>query len=133
MYGFGSSPMEKYLPVFTRPTTCLSFPRVRTVFPMGSSPGQNRWAPGRRRWAEACLAEDDRGRMLWIHCRHPHDMHTFNEILLDLPLGLVAAQHLEGGAEAQFWIDPEIDDAAGNAALAIPIPNVLGIRPRASR
>jgi hypothetical protein len=110
-----------------------------------SKPGENRWQPDTRPWAEACLGEDDQGRMLWIYCRHPHSMHEFNEILLALPLGLVAAQHLEGGRQAQLWV--AVDDLAlrggqpppqtwragrgGNAGW--PVPNVLGLRPRAAR
>ena len=30
-------------------------------------------------------------------------MYDFNKILLDLPIRLVAAQHLEGGPEAQLY------------------------------
>ncbi len=93
--------------------------------------GDNRWNPGDRRWAEACLGEDASGRMLWIYCRHPHDMHAFNEILLSLPIDLVAAQHLEGGTEAQIWIDPALHTAS-RTLLNFPIPNVLGIRLRTS-
>jgi hypothetical protein len=90
-------------------------------------PGENRWTPSERRWAEVCLGEDDQGRLLWIRCREPLDMHTFNEILLDLPLDLVAAQHLEGGPPAQMWIDGRDN---GYDAFAVAIPNVLGIVPR---
>jgi len=105
-------------------------------------PGRNRWSPSHRRWSEACLAEDSRGRMLWILCRQPLDMHAFNEMLLRLPLDLVAAQHLEGGPQAQLWIDsahldqvspgPPSESSIDNDdnALTWPIPNVLGIRRR---
>jgi len=89
--------------------------------------GDNRWSPGTRRWSEACLGEDSQGRMLWIHCRKPRTMHDLNEVLLDLPIDLVAAQHLEGGVQAQLWVDPDL------AELDLggwPVPNVLGIRPR---
>ena len=90
-------------------------------------PGENRWAPSERRWAEVCLGEDDRGRLLWIRCRETLDMHALNEILLGLPLGLVAAQHLEGGPPAQMWIDGRDD---GNDTFAVAVPNILGIVPR---
>ncbi len=39
-----------------------------------------------------------------IFSRDPHSMHEFNEILLGLNIGIVAAQHLEGGPEAQLHI-----------------------------
>jgi len=91
-------------------------------------PGENRWPPRPKRWAEACLAEDDQGRMLWIHCPVPRSMHQFNEAVLALPLNLVAAQHLEGGSQAQLWVAPADLEAGG----AWPVPNVLGIRSRVS-
>jgi hypothetical protein len=105
-------------------------------------PGRNRWPRDTRPWAEACLGEDDRGRLLWIHCRHPLSMHEFNEILLGLPLGLVAAQHLEGGRQAQLWVDigtlaadggqppPPRWSAPAAANVGWPVPNVLGLVPR---
>jgi len=88
---------------------------------------ENRWSPGTRRWSEACLGEDSQGRMLWIHCRKPRTMHDLNEELLALPIDLVAAQHLEGGVQAQLWVDPELADLDLGGW---PVPNVLGIRPR---
>lgn len=103
-------------------------------------PGENRWSQQDRKWSEACLGEDARGRMLWIFSRAPHTMHDLNEILLDLPLDLVAAQHLEGGPEAQLWIEPTHLEAVGSYETgfmesdantsAWPVPNVLGVRRR---
>jgi hypothetical protein len=93
-------------------------------------PGENRWSPSSRRWPEACLAEDARGRMLWIACRHYLDMHALNEILLGLPLDIVAAQHLEGGRQAHLWVDSV--STKGKKAYDPALPNVLGIRPRSS-
>jgi len=92
-------------------------------------PRENRWQPRPRRWSEACLGEDGQGRMLWIYCRRPLDMHAFNEIILDLPLDLVAAQHLEGGPQARLWLNPNRggDQSADSGPL---LPNVLGLRPR---
>jgi len=103
-------------------------------------PGENRWSQQPRRWSEACLGEDAQGRMLWIFCRKPHSMYDFNELLLSLPLELVAAQHLEGGPEAQLWIEPTHLEAVGSFEtgflesdankVAWPVPNVLGLRRR---
>lgn len=91
-------------------------------------PGENRWQPSTRRWSEACLGEDSAGHMLWIRCRKPLDMHAFNELVLALPIDLVAAQHLEGGPPAQLWIRATRDEAPKSYSTALP--NVLGIRPR---
>ncbi|MEZ4388118.1 MAG: phosphodiester glycosidase family protein [Candidatus Krumholzibacteriia bacterium] len=103
-------------------------------------PGENRWSPQARRWSEACLGEDADGRMLWIFSRTARSMHDLNRALLDLPLGLVAAQHLEGGPEAQLWVAPAHLDMIGSDETgsvehdlnrtAWRVPNVLGIRPR---
>ena len=65
-------------------------------------PGRNRWSPQPKRWSEAALGEDGQGRILFIFCRTGYSMHDFNRILLSLPIGLVCAQHLEGGPEAQL-------------------------------
>ena len=66
--------------------------------------GKNRWEQSKKRWREAALGEDGRGRALLISCRKALSMHDFNEILLALPLDLVCAQHLEGSGTARFWL-----------------------------
>jgi hypothetical protein len=103
-------------------------------------PGENRWPPRPRKWSEACLGEDAEGRQLWIFSRQARSMHDLNEVLLALPIALVAAQHLEGGPEAQLWIDPAGLESVGSYEsgfwesysnhVAWAVPNVLGIRPR---
>ncbi len=105
-------------------------------------PGRNRWSPQPKRWSEAALGEDDRGRALLIFSRSPYSMHDLNRLLLSLPLGLVAAQHLEGGPEAQFCILAAdlMRDLVGSYETgfwenddnrqAWPLPNVIGVRRR---
>ena len=69
-------------------------------------------------------------------------MHDFNQELLSSNIDIVAAQHLEGGPEAQLYLkvgDTEIElfgsyetsfrEDDGNKKVW-DIPNVLGIRPR---
>lgn len=109
-------------------------------------PGQNRWQQQDKRWSEAALGEDESGRILFIFCRFPYTMHDLNNELLQLGIGLVAAQHLEGGRQAQLYINTgekelEMTGSRGvsfpNAEeeddfpLTWPVPNVLGVRPRA--
>lgn len=108
-------------------------------------PGSNRWTQQAQRWSEAALGEDDQGRILFIFSRSPQTMHEFNRALLALDIGLVAAQHLEGGPEAQLYLScgGEELEMFGSYETALienddnaapwPIPNVLGIRPRATR
>ncbi len=104
---------------------------------------ENRWTPQERRWSEAALGEDDKGRMLLLFCATPMAMHDFNERVLAVEdLRLVAAQHLEGGPQAQLHVDAggEVRTWVGGPAetwgdadgtgIAWPVPNVIGIRPR---
>lgn len=110
---------------------------------------ENRWGPQTKRWSEVALAEDDAGRMLFVFSRSPYPMHTFNEILLDLPLGVMAAQHLEGGPEASLVLNTETLTPAAKDSLRVwmgswetdfyevndnkelwPIPNVIGLTRR---
>jgi hypothetical protein len=103
--------------------------------------GNNRWEPQDKKWSEAALGEDRQGRALFIFSRSPYSMNTLNRILLSLPIELVCAQHLEGGAEAQLYFhvgDVEQELVGGYESSfsefddnnhAWPIPNVIGIRP----
>ena len=67
--------------------------------------GENRWSKQDKRWSEAALGEDEQGNALLIFSRSPWSMHDLNEELLAADLGLVAAQHLEGGPEATLFIE----------------------------
>jgi hypothetical protein len=105
-------------------------------------PGTNQWSQQDREWSEAALGEDDAGRILFIYSRSPFSMHDLNNELLSAGIGLVAAQHLEGGPEAQLYLH------LGNVAMemygryetsfkendsksaAWPVPNILGARAR---
>jgi hypothetical protein len=103
-------------------------------------PGENRWKPQPRQWSEIALAEDAAGRALIIVCPSPSTMHDFNEHLLRLPIGLKAAQHLEGGPEVSLYLkigDKEIRSIGSyetgfnenhDNARFWPLPNVLGVR-----
>ena len=105
-------------------------------------PGINRWSQDSKRWSEAALGQDDRGRVLFIFCTSPYTMHDFNNMLLSLPINLTCAQHLEGGPEAQLCIltdslehqwfgSYETGPAVKKQGLtAWPIPNVIAIKPR---
>ncbi len=101
-------------------------------------PGQNRWSRQAKKWSEAALGEDKDGNVLFIFSRSPYSMHDLNDILIHLPIGLVAAQHVEGGPEASLYF------SYGNKTIELfgsyetgfnendanstywPIPNVIG-------
>lgn len=105
-------------------------------------PGENRWPAQDKRWSEAALGEDTEGRILFILCRSPFSMRDLNEELLGLEIGLVAAQHLEGGPEAQLFVAVEgyelevfgsyetaFKENDENTA-AWRVPNIFGVRPK---
>jgi len=107
-------------------------------------PGSNQWGQQDRKWSEAALGEDSSGRVLFLFSRYPFSMHDLNQELLSAGIGLVAAQHLEGGPEAQLYLrigekqtelfgsyeSSFVEDDSN--AKPWPIPNVLGVRPRSS-
>ena len=108
-------------------------------------PGRNQWDQQERKWSEAALGEDRDERILFIFSRAAFSMHDLNQKLLASDIGLVAAQHLEGGPEAQLYLHAgetklemfgsyetsfREDD---NNAVAWPVPNILGVRPRAAK
>ena len=104
-------------------------------------PGENRWSPQDRRWSEAALGEDEQGRALLLFCRTPFAMHDFNALVLGVKdLHLVTAQHLEGGPQAQLYVnvgDRKREWVGGLPAayrenegnvIAWPVPNVIGVK-----
>ena len=108
-------------------------------------PCRNQWGQQERKWSEAALGEDRDGRILFIFSRAAFSMHDLNQELLASDIGLVAAQHLEGGPEAQLYLragetklemfgsyETSFREDDGNA-VAWPVPNILGVRPRAAK
>jgi hypothetical protein len=116
--------------------------RVVQNLRMVKRPGENRWSSQERRWSEAALGEDREGRALLIFCSAPLPLDRLIDALLALPLGLVAAQHLEGGTQAQLFVaagETTIELVGGHEGVfpapepnrpAWPIPNVIGVRAR---
>ena len=107
------------------------------------APGRSVWNAQPRRWSEAAVASDDRGRILFVFLRAPRTMSDFNRLLLSLPLGVVAAMHVEGGPEASLSVRGPLHlDANGSYETGFiendgersqwEIPNVLGVAARAS-
>ncbi len=105
------------------------------------APRKNVWSAQPRRWSESAVAIDGAGRILFIFARAAHTMFDFNRLLLSLPLGVVAAMHVEGGPEASLSVRGPLkldlngsfesgfieNDASG---AQWEIPNVLGVESR---
>lgn len=104
--------------------------------------GHNVWPVSGRKWSEAAIAHDDKGRVLFLFSRSPLSMREFNEKLLALPLGVSRAMHAEGGPEASLSIrvgDRKIDlcgsyetgfNENDDNKVQWTLPNVIGVRPR---
>ena len=104
-------------------------------------PGENRWPKQNEKWSEAALGQDEEGDVLFIYCRRPASMYELNNALLHLPLGLVCAQHLDGGPHASLYFShkgefkyyigaAEIHPAANEVISGVALPNVIGFRKR---
>jgi len=107
-------------------------------------PGTNVWNKQNRKWSEAAIGEDNKGRILFIFSRSPFSMHDLNKELLASGIGIVAAQHLEGGPEAQLYLrvgnkefemfgsyETSFKENDGNET-PWPIPNIIGVRPKST-
>ncbi|HYM60826.1 MAG TPA: phosphodiester glycosidase family protein [Thermoanaerobaculia bacterium] len=100
---------------------------------------RNVWAENGKRWSEAALAIDSKGRLLFVFSRAPYSMREFNTLLMSLPLDVDRAMHLEGGPEASLSIHvPGLDlDLCGSYETGFwhndsnkqqwAIPNVIGV------
>jgi hypothetical protein len=109
---------------------------------MVSCEGRNVWSQAARRWSIAAIAQDQSGRILFLHARSPLSVHDFIDAVQALPLSVARAMYQEGGPEATLYVNAggfeleragsyetgfnENDDNVAPWAL----PNVFGIRPR---
>ena len=140
-------PKVKNLPaakIFDR--DCEDFAKVRDQYRsliqsirMVSCNGKNVWSPQSKKWSTAAIGMDSKGRMLFIHARSPYSTHDFINLLLALPIDLKRAMYVEGGKDAQLYINTgkhefeflgnyttAVEGAKGNS-IAWPVPNVVGI------
>ncbi len=140
-------PKDRALPVariYDR--DCEDFDRVRKQYRslvqsirMLSCHGKNVWAPQERIWSTAAIGSDAKGRFLFIHSRSPYSTHDLINILLRLPIDLERAMYVEGGKDAQLFIQSGSKEyefvgsyssgsyESDDNRLSWPVPNVLGI------
>lgn len=107
---------------------------------MISSDGRNVWSKQNKKWSVACIAEDEKGNILFIHSRVPYTMHDFINELLNSDLNIKKAMYLEGGPEASLFINfPDLKaDHIGSYETGFnenddndefwDLPNVIGIK-----
>jgi hypothetical protein len=106
---------------------------------MVSCKGENVWALQDRMWSTAAIGTDHHGRVLFIHVRSPYPTHELINMLLQLPIDLKRAMYVEGGADAQLYINTGTVEhefigsySTGSRehdenTFSRPVPNVLGL------
>lgn len=145
-------PLDKSLPpVRIIDRECDNLPRLRKQYGtiiqsirMVSCQGKNVWKPQSKKWSTAAIGMDKDNHVLFIHVRSPYTTYDLINILMGLPVGLQRIMYVEGGSEAQMYINngKEEYEFVGSYStgsnendanhFAWPIPNVVGIV-RASR
>lgn len=106
---------------------------------MISCKGENVWSPSKRLWSTAAVGIDKQERVVFIHVRSPYSTYELINMLLQLPIDLKRAMYVEGGADAQLYINTgkEEHEFIGSYStgsrehdentFSRPIPNVLGL------
>ncbi len=106
---------------------------------MISCRGINVWRQQSGRWSTAALAIDSSGKIIFIHVKSPYSTHDLADILLGLPLAIDRAMYLEGGPQAQLFVQgggksyeffgsySGTFSSTAPASYAWPIPNVIGV------
>lgn len=99
------------------------------------------WSAGGPLYAISAVAQDDQGRILFLHSRKPLEAYTFVQEVLHLPFDARTIMYVEGGGQAGMVVNHGglKRDMSGLHApsllvtgnLRAALPNVLGIMPRA--
>jgi len=144
---FAFDPTDKNLPpVRIIDRDCEDFNKLRKLYDtliqsirMVSCKGENMWGPQKKMWSTAAIALDHQSRVLFIHVRSPYTTHDLINMLLELPIGLKQAMYVEGGADAQLYINTgkERHEFIGSYSsgsrehdentFSHSVPNVLGL------
>jgi hypothetical protein len=104
--------------------------------------GVNVWEASEKKWSEAAVGMDGKGRVLFLFCRFPFPMKEFNERIKALALDVTRLMHMEGGPVASLSIRTKdvYLDLSGSYETFLqendlnlqqwPIPNVIGVQAR---
>lgn len=98
------------------------------------------WSPGGPLYSISAVAQDGKGKILFLHSRSPVEAYAFAQQLLHLPLDVRTVMYVEGGAQAGLLVrtDKLSRELSGPHApslfitgdLKAPLPNILGARRR---
>lgn len=61
------------------------------------------WSPGGPLYSISAVAQDGKGRILFLHSRSPVEAYSFAQQLLHLPLDVRTVMYVEGGPRRGFW------------------------------
>jgi hypothetical protein len=96
------------------------------------------WAPGGPLYSISAVAQDERGNILFLHCREPIEAYTFSRHLLELPLAVRTVMYVEGGSQAGMLIRStslkremfgrHVGDFLVTGNIKALLPNVLGVK-----
>jgi len=104
--------------------------------------GVNVWQASDKKWSEAAVGMDRKGRVLFLFCRLPFPMKEFNERIKSLALDVTRLMHMEGGSVASLSIRTKSVSLhlSGSYETFIkeddlnmrqwPVPNVIGVEAR---
>lgn len=98
------------------------------------------WSPGGPLYSISAVAQDGKGKILFLHSRKPVEAYSFAQQLLHLPLDIRTVMYVEGGAQAGMLVrSPGINRDLGaphppsflvTGNLKAALPNILGVMER---
>ena len=104
---------------------------------MISCDGKNVWRSQTDEWSIASIGTDKNGHILFIHTESAFVTHDLINTLMKLPLNITQAMYVEGGPQAQLYINSggQTMEFVGQMSslfqqggrLAWPVPNVIGL------
>lgn len=96
------------------------------------------WSPGGPFYSISAIAQDGKGRILFLHSRTPVEAYSFVQHLLHLPLDVRTIMYVEGGAQAGLLINSDKlkrDITAPHAPsflitgnIKSALPNIIGFK-----
>lgn len=98
------------------------------------------WLPDGKRCSTSALAQDNKGRILFIFCAYPLNGYNFARAVLALPLNVTRLMYLEGGTPAALVLNTSTKRQVWNNSGILggffppsSVPNVLGVKIKNNR
>lgn len=98
------------------------------------------WLPDGKRFSTSALAQDSKGRILFIFCAYPLNGYNFARAVLALPLNVTRLMYLEGGSPAALVLNTPAKRQVWNNSGILggffppsPVPNILGVKIKSNK